>query len=112
MKLYILVLDDVPDNFVPVITAHASLIAHLKWDTKEEAYPSKPNFDYQKWLETSFRKCVVSVNQKEFSKAKTFENVEIITESALEGREVALVLCPREEFPKAVKFYKLWKPKS
>src|SRR5687767_4219927 len=104
MKLYILVLDDVPDNFVPVVCAHSSLMAHLEWHDKGIE-------GYDDWLKNYFKKCVVSVNQKEFERAKTFENVKLVHEKGLDNREVALVLCPRKEYDKAVRFYKLWKPK-
>lgn len=102
LKMYILILDDVPDNFAPVVAAHASLIGHLNWYNVRESY--------DEWLATSFRKCVVKVNQKEFDKAKKFNDSFVSTEAGLDGGEVAIVLCPREDYPKPVKFYRLWKP--
>lgn len=102
MKMYICILDTVPDNFVPVIAAHASLALYLKFGNLSLM---------DEWLATSFKKCVVSVNQKEFDAAKNFEHNVVLTESALGGSEVCVALTPRKEWPKAVKFYKLWKPK-
>jgi hypothetical protein len=104
MKEYILVLDDVPAHMVPVIAAHASLIAHLEWYNKEEGITF-----YNLWLGTSFKKCVCKVNKKEFEKARLIEYNKVITENQL-GREVAIVLCPRIEWPNVVKFAKLWQP--
>lgn len=103
--MYILVLDSIPNNFVPVICAHSSLSAHLKWNNN--------NKKYNEWLKDSYKKCVVSVNQKEFDKAKTFDDVIVQTEAGLGGIEVAIVLCPRdkENYHKAVNFYKLWQSK-
>lgn len=101
MKEYILVLDDVPDHMVPVIAAHASLIAHIEWN----AYVD----DYKDWFNQSFKKCVCRVNKKEFEKARLIEYNKVITENKL-AREVAIVLCPRKEWPNVVKFAKLWQP--
>ena len=100
--MYILVLDNVPDEFVPVITAHASLACYLR---------NSDNPHMIDWLENSFKKCIVKVNQKEFNKAKEFEGCTVMTESALDGQEVAIALTPRphEDWPKPVRFYKLWK---
>lgn len=102
MKEYILVLDDVPDHMVPVIAAHASLIAHIAWGGSYEN-------DYHNWITTSFKKCVCRVNKKEFEKARLIEYNKVITENKL-AREVAIVLCPRKEWSNVVKFAKLWQP--
>lgn len=100
--MYILVLDDVPAEFVPVISAHASLACYLKYEDDHLM---------QKWLKSFYKKVVCTVNKKEFETAKTFENSIVLTESALDDREVAIVFCPRNEWPKPFRFYKLWKPK-
>lgn len=101
MKEYILVLDDVPAHMVPVVAAHASLIAHIEWNMV--------NSDYMKWFHESFKKCVCKVNKKEFEKARLIDYNKVITENKL-AREVAIVLCPRESWPNVVKFAKLWQP--
>jgi hypothetical protein len=54
VKLYIAVLDEVPDYMVPTLVAHAVLSAHL-------IFVDKPS--YQEWI-TGFKKCVVRVNRK------------------------------------------------
>ena len=46
---------------------------------------------------------------KEFEKAKTFKDSVLITESALNYQEVALAFKPREEWPSAFKFYRLYR---
>lgn len=101
MKMYILILNDVPDNLVPVTAAHASLACYLE-------YPN--DLEMKIWLSTSFKKVVCSVNQTEFDKAKEAGNYNITTESALGGRVVAITFVPRREFPKCFSFFKLWKP--
>lgn len=68
MKMYIAVLDAFPDYMTPTLVAHSVLAAHLKF----ERIPS-----YQKWLNESFKKCVVRVNQKEFDKIAALPDVHL-----------------------------------
>ena len=64
LKLYIAVLDEVPDFMVPTLVAHSMLGSHLEWVRPHLSDPSV----YDQWLYESFRKCVVRVNRKEFEK--------------------------------------------
>lgn len=45
----------------------------------------------------------------EFEAAKGFEDNVVLTESALDEAEVAIAFRPREEWPKAFKFYRLYR---
>ena len=105
MKMYIAVLDEFPDYMTPTLVAHSVLSAHLKF----ESFP-----EYIDWLTTSFKKCVVRVNQKEFDKIEKLPNVHIGHEiHTLDGKASCIVVCPsNEELPNVLKFAKLWKPKS
>jgi len=104
MKLYIAVLDTFPDYMTPTLVAHTVLGAHLKFVN---------NDSYNDWLTNSFKKCVVRVNQKEFDKISTLENVYIGRENkTLDGRDSCIIVCPRKENPNVLKFAKLWKPIS
>lgn len=100
MKMYILVKDDVPLGFAVLASAHASLAAYMKFAEKEEI---------KEWLSGPFYKVVCRVNAKEFERAKSFGNNVVLTESALDNKEVAIAFCPRQEWPKPFKFYKLFK---
>jgi peptidyl-tRNA hydrolase len=100
MKMYILVRDDVPLGFAFVAVAHASLAGYLKFKDSPEVAT---------WLSGPFFKAVCKVNAKEFENAKLVEDHVVITESALEGREVALCFKPREEWPKMFRFLKLYR---
>ena len=100
MKMYILIKDDVPLGFAMLAAAHASLAGYL-------AHQDDP--DVIEWLSGPFYKVVCKVNDKEFERAKTFDDPLVITGSALDGAEVALVFKPREEWPKPFKFYKLYR---
>ena len=99
MKLYILVKDSIDIGLAMTAVAHASLVAHLQFHK---------DLEYQQWLNESFKKVVCKVNEKEFEKAKTFDNCVIITDSSLGHAEIAIVFKPRNEFPKPFKFYKLY----
>lgn len=104
MKLYIAVLDEFPDYMTPTLVAHAVVGAHLKFEGHQE---------YQTWLNTSFKKCVVRVNQKEFDKICSLPNVYLAHENTtLEGKKSCAIVLPEETVPNVLKFAKLWKPKS
>lgn len=120
MKLYIAVLDEFPDYMTPTLVAHSVLAAHLKFTefdaaafsvgVVEHKYP-----EYIEWLENSFKKCVVRVNQREFDKIAELPNVHLGFEKhTLDGRIACAVVCPDAdsvELPNVLKFAKLWKPK-
>jgi hypothetical protein len=107
MKLYIAVLDEFPDYMTPTLVAHAVLAAHEKFKT---------NLYYNDWIENSFKKAVIRVNQKEFDKIAALPAVHIGYESnTLDGRNSCVVVCPypdNEPLPNVLKFAKLWKPKE
>lgn len=102
MKMYILIKDSVPDEFAPVIAAHASLACYKKFETDQ---------DMRTWITGIFKKVVCRVNDKEFQRAAEADKNVILTESALDHQEVAMVFCPREAYPKAFKFFRKWTPK-
>ena len=49
------------------------------------------------------------MTDEEFERAKAFEDHVVLTESALEGQEVAIAFKPRAEWPKAFRFYRLYR---
>ncbi len=100
MKMYILVKEDVSLGHAMTAVAHASLGAYLKYRDSEEVIA---------WLSGPFYKVICKVNEKEFEKAKSFEDNIVITESSLNGQEVAIAFKPRVEWPKPFKFYRLYK---
>ena len=100
MKMYILILDDVPPGFAVLAAAHASLAGYLRFRDSPEVAT---------WLSGSFRKVVCKVNADEFKHARELEDHVVLTESALGGREVAIAFRPREEWPKAFRILRLWR---
>lgn len=100
MKMYILIRDSIPIGFALVAAAHASLAAYLKFSQSPEVL---------QWLSGPFFKTVCKVTDEEFEQAKTCSDHVVITESGLGGQEVALAFKPREEWPKAFKYYRLFR---
>ena len=100
MKMYILVKEEVPLGFAMLAVAHASLGAYLKYQETDEV---------KEWLSGSFYKVVCKVNEKEFEMAKSFKDNVVITESSLEGQEIAVAFKPRVDWPKPFRFYKLYR---
>lgn len=100
MKMYILIKDDLTPAQAVVAAAHASLAGYLKFkDTPEVA----------EWLSGPFYKVVCKVNDKEFERVKTISDNQIMTESSLDDKEVAIVFKPREEWPRMFNFFRLYK---
>lgn len=111
MRLYIAVLDEFPDYMTPTLVAHTMLGAHLMFS--KLAYPEIDQ--YAEWLDHSFRKCVVRVNQAEFDKIAALPRTYLGHENkTLDGRKACAIPLPvPDEFlPNVLKFAKLWKPKG
>lgn len=115
LKMYIVVKEEVPDNMVPVLTAHSSLGAHLKF-TEVEKTKSGVN-TYTKWLKESYRKVVVKVNNKQFENIKRLntdftDNYGIyqgFENKTLNGSISCLVLIAEHgSLPKDLSYAKLW----
>ena len=98
--MYILIKDSVPLGYAIVAAAHASLAAYLKFRDSEEV---------PRWLAGSFRKAVCKVSAEDFEKAKAVADHVVLTESALDGQEVAIAFKPREQWPKSFKYFSLYR---
>ena len=106
-KMYIAVLDEVPDFIVPTLVAHAVLGYHINQEYNKDS--SRESMLYYSWLEESFKKCVVKVNQKEFDKISALPDVGLFHENkTLEGKKSCAVLVVDDEIPNVLKFAKLW----
>ena len=100
MKMYILIRDDIPLGFAMVAAAHASLAGYLKFQESPEV---------KEWLAGPFRKAVCKVSPKEFENSKLVEDHLVLTESALDNQEVAIVFRPRNEWPKMFRYLRLYR---
>ncbi|MCY1020465.1 hypothetical protein [Pyxidicoccus sp. MSG2] len=100
LKMYILIRESVPTGHAVLAAAHASLAAYLKFkDTPEVA----------EWLAGPFYKSVCRVSDAEFEQGRACEDHVVLTESSLGGQEVAIAFRPRREWPKAFRFFRLFK---
>ena len=112
-KMYIAVLETVPDHMVPVLVAHSVLGAHLQFEKDEEDSYQLEDCVYHQWLHNSFRKCVVKVNQKEFDRITRDLPVYLGHENTtLSGIKSCAVIKPVQSnaVPNVLKFAKLWRP--
>ena len=100
MKMYILIKEDIPIGFAVLASAHASLAAYLKF---------KDSPEIEEWISGPFYKVICQVNEKEFEKAKDFPDHIVLTESALENKEVAIAFKPRSEWPKFFRFLRMYR---
>jgi hypothetical protein len=100
LKMYILILDWVDLGHAINSAGHAGLMGYLEW---------RDDPIMQKWLDTSFRKVTCKINQKEFEKAETYEDCQVITEFSFGGKEVGLVCKPRYLWPRFFNFLKLYR---
>ena len=98
-KMYICIKRSIPSHKV-LGAAHGVLIAHLKFQDRP---------DYQDWLKNSFRKVVCEVSDNDFELLKQQSDYITVTESGLDNQEIALVFCPRVEWPKPFKYFSLLK---
>jgi hypothetical protein len=114
MKLYIAVLDEVPDFMVPTLVAHSVLGAHLAF-SQTKLFNAGPVYPaYIDWLENSFRKVTLRVNQKEFDKIAALQSVYLGHENTtLQGRKSCAIAlpCANEDRPNVLKFAHLWEPR-
>lgn len=101
MKMYILIPEGVESGFAIVGAAHASLACYLKFSEDTNT---------KEWLSGPFYKTVCRVSQSELEKAKLdCPDFVSITESSLDGIEVAVAFKPLPEFPKGFRFFRLFK---
>ena len=100
LKQHILIKNNIPLGLAVNAAAHAGLIGYLEFQELPET---------KEWLEKSFKKVTCSVTPTEFETLKThFVHSKIVTESALGGEEVAIVLAPMDKVPKVLKALPLY----
>jgi hypothetical protein len=118
-KMYIAVLDQVPDFMTPTLVAHSVLGAHIKFSfsKKLDGIPNLGIYLYPQyidWLENSFKKVTVRVNQKEFDKIAALPDVYLGHENTTLGAQKSCaIVCPYPDgtqLPNVLKYAKLWKP--
>lgn len=110
-KLYIAVLDEFPDYMTPTLVAH-TVLGYDRF--AREADRDSFRIQYFAYLETSFKKVVVRVNQKEFDKISALDYVYLGYENkTLDGKNSCAVWLYNgleDVLPNVLKYAKLWKP--
>jgi peptidyl-tRNA hydrolase len=115
-KMYIAVRDEVPDNMVPVLVAHAVINADdyfYNFDQTDADIETRRQ--YCEWRINSFRKVVIRVNDKEYRKIRdTLECFEGSENTVFNAEGSCLVVLPvmSGQEPNVLKFAKMWKPKE
>lgn len=112
-KMYIAVLDEVPDFMVPTLVAHSVINAHIHFLSPDKVTWNTVQ-DYDDWLVNSFKKVTVRVNRKEFEKIQEsgipvwlgHEN------TTLNAEKSCAVVLPLEDDdrPNVLKYAKMWSP--
>jgi len=101
MKAYVLVREDIPTGRAINSAAHAGVLI-------EKHFPQENDPIMQEWLE-KFNKVTCKVTDKEFAKAKTYQDWFVVSEDKLNDEEILLFFKPREEWPRFFSFLKLYK---
>ena len=111
-KMYIAVLDEFPDFMTPTLVAHA-VLQHDMVTVDRFHEDLDYLYKYLAWMNDSFKKVVVRVNQKEFDKISTITGVTLSHENhTLDVKKACAVVVVDEDIPNVLKFAKLWAPES
>lgn len=102
MKMYILMVDDIPSGLAVNAVAHASLACYLK-------FQDDPLM--KEWLEHSFKKVTCKISRRSLARAmETLPDSHVkITESALDGELVGAAFCPQDLWPDHFRTLPLYK---
>ena len=100
MKMYILILNDIPIGTAVNSACHAAVAATLKYQDTPEV---------KEWLQDSFRKVTCQVTLEQLNKAIEVEQDFVeITEINLDGILVGVAFKPRAEYHKHFKYLTLF----
>ena len=103
--MYICIKNSIPSHKV-LGAAHGVLMAHLKFYTNSN---DEVMSRYSDWLANSFRKVVCEVSDAEFELLKAEQDYIIVNESGLDNAQIAIVFCPRKDWPPIFKTFPLLK---
>jgi hypothetical protein len=122
LRMYILVKDSVPDDYVPLMVAHAAINCIFKYGSLpvDEVYPNipvkEPLFLYW-YLHNNMAKVICRVSEREFQQACE-EADDYIIQSETNGLDpghltnCVVAFVPRSDYPDCFKHYELWKVKK
>src|SRR5262249_13942964 len=99
MRMYILIRESTPIGYAMTAAAHSSLAVYLQY---------KETLEMRKWLTGTLNKTICKVSDEEFEKAKLVPEGVLVTEAGIRGAEVALAFKPRDRWPKAFQYFRLY----
>jgi hypothetical protein len=99
LKMYILVRETIPLGVAIVNVAHASIACFRKFQHKDWMLD---------WILGPFFKVVCAVSDKDFEAAKKLEDHVVIREGNYGNEEVAIAFCPRYEWPRKFKYFRMY----
>jgi hypothetical protein len=99
LKMYILVRESVPLGVAIVNVAHASLACYRHFSYDELM---------QQWIAGPFYKVICQVSDKDFDACKKIEKHVIITENKYGDQEICIAFCPRWEWPRKFKYFRMY----
>lgn len=99
LKMYILVRESIPLGVAVVNVAHASLGCYRK-------FADEPLM--QEWISGPFFKVVCKVSDQDFDACKQVDKNVVISESKYGNEEICMAFCPRWEWPRKFKFFKMY----
>ena len=112
LKMYIAILDEVPDKMAITLALHTILNADAEFT--EQDTDEWRDMDYLDWRENSYRKVTIRVNRKEFEKIKQLNCYLGHENTTLNGEKSCAVVYPvwSDKLPNVLKFAKMWEPKN
>ena len=111
LKMYIAILDEVPDYMAITLALHTILNAADEFVDQDSN--SWKDTDYLDWRQNSYRKVTVRVNRKEFEKIKKLNCYLGHENTTLGGEKTCAVVYPvwSDKVPNVLKHAKMWAPK-
>ena len=118
-RMYILVKDTVPDNYVPLMVGHAVanlIFTYYGWTDTIEQYSIAKRMNNWRY-DSNMKKVICRVSEKEFQRA-IIEAGYYIIQSETSGldpdhlTDCVVAFVPRTNYPKFFKTFKLWKKRQ
>lgn len=111
LKMYIAILDEVPDYMAITLALHTILNAADEFVDQDSN--SRKDTDYLDWRQNSYRKVTIRVNRKEFEKIKKLNCYLGHENTTLGGEKTCAVVYPvwSDKVPNVLKHAKMWAPK-
>lgn len=114
LKMYVAILDEVPDNMAVTLALHTILNAVDEFEDWDMECWKPEDQDYFNWRRDSFKKVTIRVNRKEFEKIKQLRCYLGHENTTLGGEKTCAVVYPMwsHNLPNVLRCAKMWEPKK